>query len=76
MKVKTSISVDKDLLETVDTLSRHYKNRSEFIEAALQNYISQIIQKTQNARDLEIINRRADDLNKEAMDVLEYQVNL
>jgi hypothetical protein len=30
----------------------------------------------QNAKDLEIINRRADDLNKEALDVLDYQVAL
>jgi len=32
--------------------------------------------KQQDARDLEIINRRADHLNQEAMDVLTYQVDL
>ena len=30
----------------------------------------------QNVKDLEIINRCADDLNEEAVDVLDYQVAL
>jgi metal-responsive CopG/Arc/MetJ family transcriptional regulator len=76
MKVKTSITVDKELLETIDTLSGKHKNRSEFIEAALQAYLAQMTRQEQNANDLEIINRRADDLNQEALDVLEYQVAL
>ncbi|HJP95828.1 MAG TPA: ribbon-helix-helix domain-containing protein [Candidatus Saccharimonadales bacterium] len=74
MKVKTSITVDKDLLKAVDALSGKYKNRSEFIEAALQSYIAHLTRSEQNAKDLEIINRYADDLNREALDVLEYQV--
>lgn len=76
MKVKTSITVDKELLKVVDDLSRKYKNRSEFIEAALQAYIAQITRSEQNAKDLEIINQFADDLNQEALDVLDYQVSL
>jgi metal-responsive CopG/Arc/MetJ family transcriptional regulator len=76
MKVKTSITVDKDLLKAVDVLSGQHRNRSEFIEAAIQAYIAQITRTQQNARDLEIINQFADDLNQEALDVLEYQVAL
>jgi len=76
MKVKTSITVDKGLLEMVDQLSGQYRNRSEFIEAALQAYIAQMTRREQNAKDLEIINQRADALNKEALDVLDYQVAL
>jgi len=76
MKVKTSITVDKELLKVVDALSRKHKNRSEFIEAALQAYIAQITRSEQNAKDLEIINHYADDLNQEALDVLDYQVSL
>jgi metal-responsive CopG/Arc/MetJ family transcriptional regulator len=76
MKVETSIIVDKDLLEAVDKLSGKDKNRSEFIEAAIGAYIAQIARYTQNAEDLEIINERADDLNEEALDVLDYQVAL
>jgi metal-responsive CopG/Arc/MetJ family transcriptional regulator len=76
MKVRTSITVDKGLLEMVDKLSGQYRNRSEFIEAAVQAYVAQMTRHEQNAKDLEIINRRADDLNKEALDVLDYQVAL
>ncbi|MEW6210507.1 MAG: ribbon-helix-helix domain-containing protein [Acidobacteriota bacterium] len=76
MKVKTSIMLDRDLLETVDLLSGKRGNRSEFIEAALQAYIAQVIRDKQNATDLEIINQQADDLNQEALDVLDYQVAL
>jgi metal-responsive CopG/Arc/MetJ family transcriptional regulator len=76
MKVETSITVDKDLLEAVDRLSGKDRNRSEFIEAAIQAYIAQIARNKQSAKDLEIINDRADDLNEEALDVLDYQVAL
>jgi metal-responsive CopG/Arc/MetJ family transcriptional regulator len=76
MKVETSITVEKDLLDAVDKLSGKDKNRSEFIEAAIQSYLAQIVRPKHNERDLEIINERADDLNEEALDVLDYQVAL
>jgi len=76
MKIKTSITLSKDVLKTVDKLSRSYKNRSEFIEFALRAFIAQTLRKEQNAQDLEIINRRAESLNAEAEDVLAYQVAL
>lgn len=74
MKVKTSINVERDLLETVDKLSGKNKNRSEFIEAAIQAFVAQHTREPENARDLEIINESADILNQEALDVLDYQV--
>ena len=76
MKVRTSITVDKNLLQAIDALSGKFKNRSEFIEAALQSYIAYLTRSEQTAKDLEIISRYADDLNREALDVLEYQVTL
>jgi metal-responsive CopG/Arc/MetJ family transcriptional regulator len=74
MKVKTSIAVEKNLLEAVDKLSGKNKNRSGFIEAAIQAYIVQQTRAEGNARDLELINESADILNQEALDVLDYQV--
>jgi metal-responsive CopG/Arc/MetJ family transcriptional regulator len=74
MKVKTSVTLSDDLLKTIDEQSGPQKNRSDFIEKALRNYIAQMIRDKQNARDFEIINRRADQLNQEAADVLSYQV--
>ena len=74
MKVKTSVTLSDDLLKTIDEQSGPQKNRSEFIEKALRNYIGQMIRDRQNARDFEIINHQADRLNDEAADVLSYQV--
>ena len=76
MKVKTSITLSEKLLKAIDQRSGQYKNRSEFIEAAVWNFITQAIRNDQNARDLEIINKHADQLNQEAEDVLTYQVPL
>jgi metal-responsive CopG/Arc/MetJ family transcriptional regulator len=75
MKVRTSVTVDKGLLETVDKLSGK-DDRSHFVEAALRAYVAQVIRHKQNGKDLGIINKRDDDLNDEALDVLDYQVAL
>jgi metal-responsive CopG/Arc/MetJ family transcriptional regulator len=74
MKVKTSITLSEDLLEAIDQRVERYKNRSEFIEIAVWAFIAQMMRDEQNTRDLQIINQRADYLNKEALDVLAYQV--
>ena len=76
MKVKTSVMLSEDILKEIDTFSIQYKSRSEFIEIAVRTFVAQLLRQQQNLRDLEIINRYADDLNEEAMDVLEYQVAL
>jgi metal-responsive CopG/Arc/MetJ family transcriptional regulator len=76
MKVKTSITLSEDLLKAIDQFSGQYKNRSDFIETASWALVTQLIRDAQNAKDLEIINRRADHLNREAAEVLTYQVAL
>jgi metal-responsive CopG/Arc/MetJ family transcriptional regulator len=73
MKTKTSITLSEDVLKAIDKVSGQFKNRSEFIEIAVRAYIAQMIRKERGARDLEIINQRADRLNAEALDVLAYQ---
>jgi metal-responsive CopG/Arc/MetJ family transcriptional regulator len=77
MKVKTSITLSNKLLSTIEKRARQQNlNRSEFIEAAVQAYLDLLARAELNAKDLEIINRRADALNREAADVLEYQLPL
>ena len=76
MKTKTSITLSVEVLKAVDKLSGEYKNRSEFIETDLRAFIAQTIRNQRNERDLDIINRHAARLNKEAIDVLAYQVDL
>jgi metal-responsive CopG/Arc/MetJ family transcriptional regulator len=74
MKVKTSITISKELAAEVDRFAQQLDfNRSEFIETAVGAYIAQLKRDAINARDVEIINREADRLNEEAADVLEYQ---
>jgi metal-responsive CopG/Arc/MetJ family transcriptional regulator len=76
MKVKTSITLSEDVLKSIDRRAKQYGSRSEFIEEALLAFMAQIARGERNARDLRIINRRAKRLNKEAADVLDYQVVL
>ena len=76
MKVKTSITLSEDVLRALEEHVVSYKNRSDFIEAALWAFIKQKIRDEQNARDRTILSRRADALNKEALDVLSYQASL
>lgn len=76
MKVKTSITLSEELLEQMDLLPAQYQNRSVFLETAAWAYIEQLRREEQAARDLEILNRRADYLNAEVADALQYQVSL
>ena len=74
MKVKTSITLSSDLLEAVDARTGRGQSRSQFIELALRAFLEQTARDERNARDIEILNRRAERLNREAADVLTYQV--
>jgi metal-responsive CopG/Arc/MetJ family transcriptional regulator len=73
MKIKTSLTLSEDLLETVDSMAMNYKNRSEFVEIALRKAINLMIREEQDAYDFKRINENAADLNAEAEDVLGYQ---
>jgi metal-responsive CopG/Arc/MetJ family transcriptional regulator len=73
MKVKTSVTLSQDLLEQLDrTLSRG-GNRSAALEQALREYLANRNRRKRDARDRQILDARADELNDEALDVLEYQ---
>jgi metal-responsive CopG/Arc/MetJ family transcriptional regulator len=76
MKMKTSITLSDELLKAIDHYGQAYKNRSDFIEAAIWAFVKQIVRNQENASDMEIINKNAKLLNAEALDVLDYQVRL
>ena len=76
MKIKTSITLSKNLLKEIDSIISKSGNRSLFIEEAIKNYINHKKQYLRNQSDLEIINNSANDLNKEAEDILSYQVKI
>ncbi len=74
MKVKTSITLSNEVMESIDQYIGEYRSRSEFLETAARKYIAQLVRKEVDRRDIEIINRNADSLNAEALDVLSYQL--
>jgi metal-responsive CopG/Arc/MetJ family transcriptional regulator len=73
MRAKTSITLSKDVLARIDRLAGSKHSRSAFIERVLRRYLRQRERAAMNARDLELINRAAERLNREAEEVLQYQ---
>ncbi len=74
MKVKTSISLSEEIVALIDEHSEGEKNRSAFIERAIRTYLEVIGRKRRDQEDLASINRLSEKLNREALDVLEYQL--
>lgn len=75
MKTKTSITLSADVLSQVDRLAGSRQSRSAFIERVLRKYLRDRGKAALHARDLARINRAAEQLNREAADVLEYQAS-
>ncbi|MDR0635533.1 MAG: ribbon-helix-helix domain-containing protein [Treponema sp.] len=73
MKTKTSVSLSNEILVQIDNMNSD-GNRSDFIEKALWRYIELLQRDKRNQNDLNIINKAAQYLNKEAEDVLLFQV--
>jgi metal-responsive CopG/Arc/MetJ family transcriptional regulator len=73
MKVKTSITLSEDLLSQIDGLIEAPSSRSAFIEKVLRQFLRDLKESAAEARDLRRLNRHAEGLNAEAMDVREYQ---
>ena len=76
MKEKTSITLSGEVLARIDRLAGSNRSRSAFIESVLRRYLFERDRAAVQARDLERINRAADQLNAEAADVMEYQASV
>jgi metal-responsive CopG/Arc/MetJ family transcriptional regulator len=70
VRVKTSITLPEELLHRLDRVER---NRSAVLERAARAYLARLEREERDRRDVEIINRHAERLNREALDTLEYQ---
>jgi metal-responsive CopG/Arc/MetJ family transcriptional regulator len=66
VRVRISVTLPSELLVQLDRVD---KNRSALLERAARAYLAYL----ERDRDVEIINRNADRLNREAVDTLEYQ---
>lgn len=76
MKVKTSVTLEEDTVRAIDQLANGESNRSRVIETAVVEYIERRRRERRDARDLEILNRNAEEYAREMADVLAYQVEL
>lgn len=76
MKSKTSITLSEDIVAAIDELTPDGGSRSETIERLLRESLRARERRARELKDLEAINRHADELNKEAEDVLTYQVEV
>ena len=76
MKTKTSVTLSDAALRGIQEYAARFRTRSEFIEAAVSYFLAHLAREGAERGDLDIINRRADALNEEAKDVLDYQVPL
>jgi hypothetical protein len=73
IKIETTVFLSEELVAALGTRAPDPEHRSEVVEAALREYLP-LLQQRDPARDLEIINAHAEELNQEAEDVLSYQV--
>jgi len=71
-KRKTSVSLSQTLLDELDSFNKK-GNVSEFVEEALAFYLTELKRSARRQRDIEIINRNAELLNKGAEENLEFQ---
>jgi len=76
MKSKTSITLSEDVVDALNRMTPKGGSRSETIERLIRESLAIRAQRARDAKDLEAINRHADQLNEEAEDVLTYQVDL
>lgn len=73
MKIKTSITLTPQTVHEIDEIAGPDANRSRVIEQAVMEFIERHRRRVRDNKDLEILNRSADDLNREVEDILTYQ---
>jgi metal-responsive CopG/Arc/MetJ family transcriptional regulator len=78
MKIETKIILEEELLQQLERLLREngQASLSELIEDLLKSFLVDAKKPAYDLRELELINRNANRLNKEAEDVLTYQIAL
>ena len=74
MKVKTSITLDEEVVTAIEEITREGESRSRTIERLLRQGLAARQRAAVDDRDRDIINAHADELAAEALDVLGYQI--
>jgi metal-responsive CopG/Arc/MetJ family transcriptional regulator len=73
MKQKTSVTLAAEIVHGLKRVARRGESRSATIERLLRERLSDEGARLRYTREIEQINRHADALNQEAVDVLDYQ---
>ena len=74
MKVKTSITLDEEVVAAIEAIAGKGESRSRTIERLLRQSLTARKRAEIDDRDRDIINAHADELATEAFDVLGYQI--
>jgi metal-responsive CopG/Arc/MetJ family transcriptional regulator len=74
MKEKTSVTLSKEVLSGIDRAAGSKQSRSAYIDTVLRHHLWEKAKAARDAREIELINQHADELNAEVEDVLRYQV--
>lgn len=80
-KVKTTITIEADLLEQVKNAAKGFRNQSEVVEKALREYLPKLKlkppkQKLTRKEEIAILNRIAVEQREEILENLEYQADI
>ncbi len=75
-EIKVSIPISFDLLKKVDSLAKQrQENTVELIERVMGDY-EKLMRQKPDAREIEILNRIAEEQEAEILENLEYQVDI
>ena len=74
MKLKTSITLEKEVVTALEKAARKGESRSQVIERLLRQSFAVRDREAIDRRDRNTIDANADELNEEAVDVLGYQM--
>jgi predicted transcriptional regulator len=76
MKIKTSITLSPEAIDAIDEIAGVGTSHSRVIEEAVIEFVASHRRRQREAKDLEILNRSAERLNRETEEVLRYQAEL
>lgn len=74
--MKSTIKISDELVNTITQITGQRENIDKFIELLLRKYIEEEKRKRHDLTDLRILNDNSEYFNREAEDVLTYQVDL
>jgi metal-responsive CopG/Arc/MetJ family transcriptional regulator len=76
MRVKTSVTIEEAVLKAIDKATTPTRSRSRVLEDAAKEFLARRARAARDARDRQILDDNADELNREMEDVLAYQAEV